>query len=169
MSDITRRTGPHALTALCLRATLLSGLWWLLSEGDGGWYIGAPLVAVVSLVSLWLTPPAVNRLRVLHLPGFAAWFIMQSLRAGWDVARRTLSPGLPLAPAILDIELKLPPGAPRWWLMITVSLLPGTLSVRLDGDRLELHCLDHTQPVERELRSTEARIAALFTTAGAAR
>lgn len=162
MSDIARRTGAHAVSALCIRATLLAALWWILSDGDGGWYIGAPLVMVVSVLSLWLTPPAVNRLRVLRLPAFAAWFILQSLRAGVDVARRTLHPRLPLSPAILDLDVRLPEGAPRWWLMITISLLPGTLSVRLHGDRLELHCLDDQQPVERDLRVTETRIATLF-------
>jgi hypothetical protein len=34
--------------------------------------------------------------------------------------------------------------------------------VTLDGDEIELHCLDLTQPVREELEQTQQRVAALF-------
>lgn len=164
MSDATTRTTPHFLSAFILRCGVLAGVWWALTDGDGGWYLGAPCVLVIALTSLWLAPPVRPRPRLSRLPAFLAYFLVQSLRAGWDVARRTLSPSLPLAPSVLEFEIDLPPGTPRWWLVITVNLLPGTLVVRIDGSHLELHCLDATQPIERDLRKTEAHIAALFAT-----
>ena len=43
-----------------------------------------------------------------------------------------------------------------------MSLLPGTLSAALAGDRLRLHVLDKRQPSEPGLRAAEAVVAALF-------
>ena len=40
--------------------------------------------------------------------------------------------------------------------------MPGTLSVLLEGDRLTLHCLDTREPVERDVRATERRVARVF-------
>ncbi|AHE97023.1 cation transporter [Thioalkalivibrio paradoxus ARh 1] len=102
-------------------------------------------------------------MRVLRFPGFAAFFLWQSLLAGWDVARRTLDPKLPLQPEILHLPLALPAGAPTWWLMLTISLLPGTLSVRLHQQRvLEVHCLDSRLDVAGSVRETECQIARLY-------
>ena len=41
-----------------------------------------------------------------------------------------------------------------------LSLVPGTLSVELREDELELHVLDLAAPTEREVRELEAHIAA---------
>lgn len=162
MSKAQSYTALGFLLAFGLRSGLMALLWWVLTDGEGGWYLGLPFIIIATLASLWLTPPAHHHLNPFRLPRFACYFILQSLRAGWDVARRTLNPRLPLNPGILEFDLHLPPGAPRWWLMIVANLLPGTLSVRLDDNRLELHCLDCTQAIERDLRTTEAHIAALF-------
>ena len=42
-----------------------------------------------------------------------------------------------------------------------VSLLPGTLAARLDGDQVELHLLDAGEDPEPELRRLEQAIARL--------
>lgn len=162
MNEAQPHTPLDWIRAFALRSGLMALLWWLLTDGEGGWYVGVPSVFVATLASLWLTPPAHHGLNVLRLPRFACYFIFQSLRAGWDVACRTLNPALPLDPEILEFDLNLPPGAPRWWLMIVANLLPGTLSAHLNGNRLELHCLDRTQEIERDLRATERHISALF-------
>jgi multicomponent Na+:H+ antiporter subunit E len=47
--------------------------------------------------------------------------------------------------------------------MLVISLLPGTLSVRLHQDRtLEVHCLDSRLDVPGSVRETELQIAQLF-------
>jgi multicomponent Na+:H+ antiporter subunit E len=151
------------VSAYALRLALLLGVWWILTGSTGDWWFGLPLAVVAAAVSLWLTPPGRFRLRVLRMPAFAAYFLWQSLLAGWDVARRTLSPALPLHPEIVHLPLTLPPGAPTWWLMLIISLLPGTLSVRLHDDRtLEVHCLDSRLDVPGSVRETEEQIAGLF-------
>jgi multicomponent Na+:H+ antiporter subunit E len=165
MSD--DRSNAVAMTgarAYAIRVVLLLVLWWALTEASGGWSIGVPLAALAAAVSLWLTPPARHVLRLRHVPAFAGYFLLQSLRAGWDVARRTLHPRLPLRPGLLRLPVRLPDGAPTWWLMITISLLPGTLSVRLDGRALEVHCLDAGRDAAADMHAAQLRLAALFGT-----
>jgi len=151
------------VSAYLLRLGILLAVWWILSGSSSDWWFGLPLAIVAAAVSLWLTPPGRFLLRPHRIPGFAAFFLWQSLLAGWDVAKRTLSPALPLNPEILRIPMALPPGAPTWWLMLTISLLPGTLSVRLHQDRiLEVHCLDSRLDVAGSVRETEVQLARLF-------
>jgi multicomponent Na+:H+ antiporter subunit E len=154
---------PSRIRAYGLRLALLLAIWWVLSGSASDWWFGLPLAAATAALSLWLTPPAKFRLRPARFPGFAAYFLWQSLLAGWDVARRTLDPRLPLHPEILHLALVLPPGAPTWWLMLTISLLPGTLSVRLHENQiLEVHCLDSRLDVADSVRGTEIQIARLY-------
>lgn len=144
------------------RCAALALLWWILTEGTGGWAFAAAVIPLIAWISLLGAPPRAHRIRPLRVPAFAAFFLRQSLRAGVDVATRTLRPSLPLQPALLRMPVNLPAGVPTWWLMLIISLLPGTLSVRLEGRTLELHCLDDRLDVEQDLRDTEARIADLF-------
>ena len=84
------------------------------------------------------------------------------MAAGVDVARRLLSPRLPINPGYVSYTTSLPAGGPRWLLANVLSLLPGTLSVTLRGDQLELHCLDTALPVREDVARTELRITRMF-------
>ncbi len=149
-------------TRFAARCSALAGLWWILTEGSGGWGFAATVIPLIAWLGLRSAPARAHRIRPSRLPVFIVFFLHQSLRAGVDVAARTLKPSLPLQPALLRVPVALPAGAPTWWLMLIISLLPGTLSVRLEGRMLEFHCLDDRLAVERDLRHTEARIADLF-------
>lgn len=148
---------------LVLRALLLWLVWWALTDGDAtGLLFGGIVSLLVSSLSLVLFPPSPHIIRVHALPGFALFFLSHSLLAAVDVSRRLLSPSLPVTPGYLRAPLSLPEGVPRWLLANTLSLLPGTLSVTLDGDEIELHCLDLTQPVRQEVEQTQRCVARLF-------
>lgn len=157
-----RRERGLQLRAFALRLSVLALLWWVLTEGTGGWAFGIAAVVPITAFSLWLAPAARRSLRVSALPGFALFFLYQSLRAGWDVAQRTLSRDMALAPALLRLPTGLPSGAPTWWLMAIVSLLPGTLSARIEGDCIQIHCLDARLDVAGDVRTASLRIATLF-------
>ncbi|MGL1833578.1 Na+/H+ antiporter subunit E [Rhodocyclaceae bacterium SMB388] len=152
--------GPYS-TAFAIRGLGLAALWWVLAGGEA-WAAGGVLALLIAGISLLHTPPSEYRLAIRRIPGFTVFFLTQSLRAGVDVAQRTLDRSLPLEPAMLRVPLRLPAGAPTWWLMLVISLLPGTLSVRLAGRTLELHCLDERLDVLADLRRAETAIGRLF-------
>ena len=159
----------HHYLALVLRLLLAAFCWWLISEGRvDSWVVGVPAVLAAVAFSFYLQPPSQYRLSLPGILAFWWFFTRQSLVAGMDVAKRILSPEMPIQPGEVTLELHLPEGAPRWLLAMTLSLLPGTLSVRLEEKSLVLHCLDIGEPVEVEVLNAERRVAAVFGLSGVA-
>ena len=145
------------LPALALYALL----WWLLVGGESGsWLIGLPFV----LAAVWTR----ERLRrgtgePLVLSGwlrFVPFFLVQSVLGGIDVARRVLGPELRIEPGFFDYRIRLRSRRARLLFVNTISLLPGTLTAQVDGDRLRVHALDRRSDLARELARLEARVAA---------
>lgn len=150
------------LATSALWALPLAASWWALSEGRAGsWGVGLPTVAAAALLAARLLPLPRSRPRPGPLLRFAGWFLVESVRGGVDVARRALSPSLPIDPDLLELTTTLPEGAARVVLADAVSLLPGTVTIELDGDRVLVHALD-AAGTERGFREVEARLAALF-------
>lgn len=90
-----------------------------------------------------------------------SYFLIQSLLGGIDVSKRALSPRHRVQPFLIRYPLRLPPGKARIFFVISASLLPGTLSARLEGDDLTVHVLDRGIRAESVLRGLEARIGAV--------
>ena len=146
--------------AVLWRGALFAVLWWVLAEGRAdSWGVGGVSVILALAASLVLLPPAKGRFSPLGLAAFVGFFLVQSVKGGIQVAAMALRPRLDLAPAMVDLPIALPPGLARVMLVNTLSLLPGTLSVRIEGDQLRLHVLDRRLPIMEELRAAEAAIA----------
>jgi len=96
------------------------------------------------------------------LSRFIVFFLRESVRGGFDVARRTLAPRLRIQPGFKNYRIRLNEPLARVLLINCISLLPGTLAARLDGDRVELHLLDAGVDPEPELLRLEQAIARLF-------
>lgn len=152
-----------SLAAVLSRALVLTAAWWVLAEGR----VDSPGIAALTIVLAVATSMALSRQARYGLSwpaalAFAAFFLVESVKAGVQVARIALRPRLVLDPALVRVPLTLPPGLPQVLLMNTLTLLPGTLSVRVDGASLCLHVLDRRQPVEASVRAAEARIARML-------
>ena len=140
-------------------ALVLAALWFGLSGGVG-WLFGAGAVLAAVALSELVAPLPRVRLSVPGLLRFIAFFIRGSLAGGTDVARRALSPRRPLDVVRHQHRFGLPPGAPRAVFAGVVTLLPGTLSVHLDGAVLLVHSIAG-EPAAT-LAELERRVAALF-------
>ncbi len=139
-------------------------LVWLGMNGTdwSSWIVGGPVVLAAAWVSVTLLPDARWRLSAGGAIAFAGFFLRESLRGGWDVAWRALSPALPLSPAIVCFPLHLPPGSARLLFCGAISLLPGTAVVAITDGSICVHVLDVSPRVEEELRELEDHVAALF-------
>lgn len=149
--------------ALFWRGALFAVLWWILVQGRAdSWAVGLVSVALAVAASLALLPPRGKPPSWRGLAGYLAFFLAQSVRGGVQVAGMALRPRLDLRPGVLEITLRLPDGAGRVVLANTLNLLPGTLSVGLEGARLRLHVLDTRRPVAAEVRVAERHVARMF-------
>jgi len=136
--------------------------WWVMVEGrPGSWGVGAAVVGVASLLA-GSAPAGPGRPRAGPLLSLAGFFVVESLRGGWDVARRALSPRMPLSPGLAQVRTSLPDGPLRVVLADLLSLLPGTLTVELQGDLLLLHALEAGPAVEQGVRDLERRLIAVW-------
>jgi multicomponent Na+:H+ antiporter subunit E len=151
------------------QAVLLSLIWLGLNGPDyRSWLIGMPVVLAAAALGVALRGDRSIRLRWRGLLPFAAFFVVESLRGGWDVARRVLHRRLPLDPGFVHFSTSLPPGAGRFLFVNVVSLLPGTVSTGIEGDRIVIHTIDVSRGVESDLRDLEQRVAGLFAEEGGA-
>ncbi len=146
---------------LLIRAGLFLAIWLAVAgAAPVDLAVGAAAAVMAALASLRLLPPAAHRPR----PG--AWIrlglrvILQSMTAGFDIARRAFHPALPLRPGMLRHRLRLPPGPARGAFGTLASLVPGTLPVGEVGpDTLVVHCLDTSQSAGAVLAADEALLA----------
>ncbi len=105
-----------------------------------------------------------GRIRVRGAVRFIPWFLVQSVRGGVDVARRALSPSLPLAPGFVTYPVRLGAGPARTFFVNCISLLPGTFSAELreEGAAIRVHVLAEADAVPARLREVEGQVARLF-------
>jgi len=146
---------------IALRAFLFTGLWWGLTEGAvDSWTIGIPTVIGATLASYSLRSDRTSRWNLKGVILFAGFFVVESLRAGLDVAWRALT--LNIAPQIIEYESSLSDERALTLLCATVSLLPGTLTTEIQDRTLMIHTLDSRQPIREELRRLERHIGTML-------
>ena len=69
-------------------------------------------------------------------------FLRELVKANFDVARRVLSPSLPINPGIVKFTTKLKTDYAKMVLANSITLTPGTLSVDMIGDTLYIHWIN---------------------------
>jgi multicomponent Na+:H+ antiporter subunit E len=112
-----------------------------------------PRLALLS--GLRLTP-----LAPLHLLRYLGYFFWQLALSNFDVARRVVSPALPVHPELVEVHTGLTSDLGRMLLANSITLTPGTLTVEAEGDRLLIHWIDSTPG--SDLESATRAIAAGF-------
>jgi len=156
------RVPPWVASALVRGALFLVG-WWVVAEGRGTGGVLLPVgVAAALTLSLRLAPPGSLALSPPRLLLFIPWFLLESLRGGIDVAWRALHPRLPLDPGVVTHRVRLEGNAARVFFTNATSLLPGTLSLRLEGERLVVQALDVGADPEIKLEALERRVGRVF-------
>ena len=148
---------------IMFRALFLAPAWWVLTGGDASsWWFGIPVLISAALASTALAPAQTERWRLKGFVAFVGFFLLESVRSGIDVARRALHPRLPIDPNFVWFEFRLPKGPARIFLVNTINLLPGTLSVELQETSALIHVLDERLPIAQTLRILEGRVAEMF-------
>jgi multicomponent Na+:H+ antiporter subunit E len=166
MHDSTIQRHVHNLFSIrsLIRLAMLAGVWLVMTEGIGGsWLVGLP---VIILVVMFLSDEQTDGHRPsISMAGAAAYlpfFLRQSVRSGFDVALRAFRPDMGLQPGLLSYPLGLPAGPARHLFVNSITLMPGTLSVLVQGDTVLVHALDERMPVRLELARLETRVGAVF-------
>jgi multicomponent Na+:H+ antiporter subunit E len=142
-------------------------LAWILFTGT----FDAPELGMGILVALVAVLAAGDRLALLaglrlsplapfHLLRYLGYFVVQLALSNLDMARRVLSPALPINPELVEVRTGLSSELGRMLLANSITLTPGTLTVEAEGDRLLIHWIDSTPG--SDLESATRAIAAGF-------
>jgi multicomponent Na+:H+ antiporter subunit E len=109
-----------------LAGALVSLLVTLLSRAHLGIYAGVRFHAAAPL----------------HLLAFLVVFLRALVLANFDMARRVLSPRLPIRPAIVEVETRMKSTLGRLLLTNAITLTPGTLSLDVLDNIILVHWVD---------------------------
>lgn len=128
---------------------VLLALAWVLIVSGVGWQesvAGAVVVVAVLLVSgtsrRMFGGVRFTLKALLLAPIYLLIFLWHLVRANLDVARRVLSPSLPINPGIVRVRTGLTSPLGKLVLANSITLTPGTLTLDADGDSLYVHWID---------------------------
>lgn len=91
-------------------------------------------------------------IKLLHkLPVYWLWLTWQIIKSNIDVARRILTPSLPISPRIIQLDLPLESDLTRVIYGNSITLTPGTVTTDISAAVIEVHSL--TAESEQDLHS----------------
>jgi multicomponent Na+:H+ antiporter subunit E len=152
---------------------VLVAFWFVLSDQY------TPLFVVMGLASAalvtWLTAPLLATvlgterrqlsrlpLRLWHTGAYLGWLTYSVFSSAIQVAWIVINPRVPPEPRMLRFRTSLDSRLARVILANTISLVPGTLTVRLEGDEYLVHALVPAAAENLLDGSMQTRIARMF-------
>lgn len=128
---------------------LVLWLLWLLLAGNvtveelAAGFIVATVVTLVAKARLGIFNGILLNTRApIAFVRYLGYFFVALLKANFDMARRVLSPSLPLHPAVVEVKTSLQSELGRLILANSITLTPGTLSVDVRNDHILVHWVD---------------------------
>lgn len=125
-------------------------LLWIILNGR----VTAEIVilgCVFSAVFYWFTCKYLGRTaedekkwfrRVPRMAKYLVVLVYEIFKANFDVIRLILSPSVEVEPRLVHLRTDLKTDSKRALLANSITLTPGTITVRLKGEHLQVHCLD---------------------------
>ncbi len=79
---------------------------------------------------------------IIYLIAYIFFFLKELIKSNFDIARRVISPSLPINPGIVEVETTLKSKLGRLVLANSITLTPGTLTVKITDNTLFIHCVN---------------------------
>ncbi len=76
-----------------------------------------------------------------RLPGYIVWLTLEVIKANIDVARRVLSPKMPISPTLARLPVPQRTNLCKVIYADSITLTPGTVSIELDEESVLVHGL----------------------------
>ena len=108
--------------------------------------IGALTSMIISYLSIRLftccTISIFNPVKIFYMIWYLIVFLMALINSNLDVARRVLTPSLPINPGIVKFKTKLTTNYSKMVLANSITLTPGTLTIDIVDDTFYIHWID---------------------------
>lgn len=128
---------------------VLFATWMLLSGEfsiDHGLVLGLGIASVVLVVLIAVRMDVVDHEgHPIHLTqrfiGYWIWLLVEIVKASLDVTKRIWSPSLPISPTMYILKASQPGELGQVIYANSITLTPGTVTVRLDGGDIMVHAI----------------------------
>ena len=139
-------------------------LFWLALSG----YFKAFLLTAGLLCTLFVIYVA-RRLKLLDRESYAAhllpaavtywpWLLREIIKAGWAVTKAVLRPKLDISPTMTRVVASQASAEGIATYGNSITLTPGTITVRVDGNILTVHALERGGAIDLEEGGMDARV-----------
>ena len=110
--------------------------------------VGAATTAVISFFTIRFftccTLAIFSPVRIYYMIVYLFVFTWELIKSNIDVARRVLTPSLPINPGIVKFKTKLTTDYSKMILANSITLTPGTLTIDVIDDTYYIHWIDIT-------------------------
>ena len=128
---------------------VLFATWMLLSGEfslDHGLILGLGIASVILVVLIAVRMDVVDHEgHPIHLTqrfvGYWLWLLLEIVKGGIDVTRRVWSPSMPISPTMYILKASQPGELGQVIYANSITLTPGTVTVRLDGGDILVHAI----------------------------
>ncbi|MHB8090820.1 MAG: Na+/H+ antiporter subunit E [Syntrophales bacterium] len=141
----------HFLRNSIIEAVLLMIFWLLLSGHYDLMHISFGVFSVFVIMLLnyplrkrlfsLLEKSETQRLSILNLAGYIPWLLWQIVMSSLQVASVVLRPSCPIDPSLVSFKTSLQNTTYRVILGNSITLTPGTITLRIEGDEFLVHSL----------------------------
>ena len=137
--------GGVVLRAIYLTVTLMA-VWLLLSGHYEPLLIWFGVVSCIGVVLVALRLQIVDAEGhpfnwLIRAPIYWIWLFWEIVKANIDVAKRIINPSLPISPTIFTVTPSQKTDLGRVTYANSITLTPGTVTLEVFKDRLEVHAL----------------------------
>lgn len=150
--------------------TALFGFWFLLSRKTEPLFLIIGFVSAVALT--WFAirlldtvrdrNPNPKNVNVAALIGYVGWLFLQIPPAAVAIARTVVTPGRTPKPAVITFNTGLKSPTARTILANSITLVPGTMTLDVDGPTFVVHAFDPEHAGDLLDGSLQGRIAKIF-------
>ncbi|MCF6334275.1 MAG: Na+/H+ antiporter subunit E [Spirochaetales bacterium] len=133
---------------LFISVVLLLSVWLLLNASLSPVVIVSGLI-VTAIIAIFFSARnpvfkdmKLNPKAIIYFFLYFFVFTFELFKANLDVAKRVISPKLPINPGIVEVRTRLTSKIGRLFLANSITLTPGTLTVDIKNDSLFIHWID---------------------------
>lgn len=98
----------------------------------------------------------------LRLFTYIPWLLGAIVKANIDIARRILSPSMPISPNIVHIEASQHTEVGQAIYANSITLTPGTITIQINGNEYLVHAISEMVAKDLLTGEMERRVAAVF-------
>jgi len=139
-------------------------LFWLALSG----YF-KPFLLIGGLLCTLFVLYAARRMKLLDTEGYPAhllpaastywpWLLWEIIKAGWAVTKAVLKPSLAISPTMSRVVASQGTPACIATYANSITLTPGTITTRVDGNVLTVHALERGGAIDLEDGGMDARV-----------